>query len=161
MSLNDKMTGLMNSVRSKCALTQKMTLSEATDALNKVEPSEPLDYYFDGDPNQSVKTKTSNDIKYESTVNANNVGAYFFCDNSVIVPGERYLFSTLVRGNFPINVLGFEGNQLYTDISLEPKTWRLISWPFTATKGAFLIYGIAKKGQWLELKEPQFFKLGG
>lgn len=160
MTISNTMTGLMNAMRNRYALTGRLSVSEAINQLQSLEKAELLNYDFNGSGNVATRSETPDGLKYTASDDGNVVGTYFFYDKNIIVEGKRFLFNTLIRGNFTLNQFGNEGQQIKTELKLDPNNWRMISFAFFGASD-IIFYGKATKGQWFELKKPQFFKLGG
>lgn len=162
MSLNEKMTGLMDALRNRYALTDKMSLTDATTAISKIALCNPVELDFGQGCNNSVFSKTNNGYKYIA-VNDDKygiTGPYQYYDQRIILPGKRYNFSALVRGTIRLKKIGEESNGILLDLPLDAEKWQRLSFNFIA-KSDIVIYGTAKVGDWIEVKDAQYSELGG
>lgn len=162
MSLNEEMTRLMNAVRKRYALTDKMSLADATNVISKIVLCNPVELYFGQDCHNSVFSKTNNGYKYVA-MNDDDYGVtgpYQYYDQRIIKPGKRYNFSALVRGTIRLKRTGEEGNAILVDLPLDAEKWQRLSFNFIA-KSDIVIYGTAKVGDWIEVKDAQYSELGG
>ena len=162
MSLNEKMTGLMDALRNRYALTDKMSLTDATTAISKIALCNPVELDFGQDCNNSVFSKTNNGYKYVA-VNDDKYGVtgpYQYYDQRIILPGKRYNFSALVRGTLILTCIGEESDSTACNLLLNSEKWQRLSFNFIA-KSDIVIYGTAKVGDWIEVKDVQYSELGG
>lgn len=162
MSFNEKMTGLMDALRNRYALTDKMSLTDATTAISKIALCNPVELDFGQGCNNSVFSKTNNGYKYVA-VNDDKygiTGPYQYYDQRIILPGKRYNFSALVRGTLILTRIGEESDSTACNLLLNSEKWQRLSFNFIA-KSDIVIYGTAKVGDWIEVKDAQYSELGG
>lgn len=162
MSLNEKMTGLMDALRNRYALTNKLSLADATSAISKVVLYTPVELGFSQTSNSSDFSQTDSGHKYVAQFNdkLGITGPYQYYDQRIIKPGKRYNFSALVRGTIRLKKIGEESNSILLDLPLDAEKWQRLSFNFIA-KCVIVIYGTAKVGDWIEVKDVQYSELVG
>lgn len=169
MSLSDTMTSLMDAVRKKYALTDKLGINDATEIISKdsqeaarVISTGPFDW---GNNISSVSTDSDGSKRFEAT--ADSTGPYIgpYLENILKIPGivqgNRYELSLLVKGNLVIKLTGNEHSPQTRQIKLDPQSWRRLNINFVAYDAAILIYGTGKKGDWITISDPCLSELGG
>lgn len=162
MSLANIMTSLMNGFRSKYALQNKLSLGDATTLINKLDMGTRIEGNFSPNNNNSNQLKTDDGVRFVciNDDSAGITGAYFYYDQKLVVPGKRYTFNALIKGTMTIKQIGPEGPTLkQVNQALDSSSWSLLTVNFIARRN-FVIYCTAKSGDWLELKDWQFLKLG-
>lgn len=160
--ISEKLTNLMNAVRSKYALTDKLSVDDATGYINKPELSNVVDgnFVFQGN---NVDFGVTNGI-YRAVSKSEEhwgiTGPYMYYDQRKIIPGKKYKFSTMIRGTMVLKKFGEESHS--TDNLSIPLTekWQWLTFNFTAIHD-ICIYCYSKKGDWMELKNWSFSELGG
>lgn len=152
----------MDALRNRYALTNKLSLADATSAISKVVLYTPVELDFGQTCNNSVFSKTNNGYKYVAVNDDKdgNTGPYQYYDQRIIKPGKRYNFSALVRGTMRLKKIGEESNGILLDLPLDAEKWQRLSFNFIA-KIDIVIYGTAKAGDWIEVKDAQYSELGG
>lgn len=169
MGLNDTMTNLMNAVRVKYALTDKLGINDATEIISKdsqeaarVISTGPFDW---GNNISSVSTDSDGSMRFEATADSTGpfIGAYLYNVLKIpgIVQGNRYELSLLVKGNLVIKLTGNNHSPQYRQIQLNPQSWRRLNINFVADEGGVIIYGTGKKGDWMTISDPCLSELGG
>ena len=165
MSVSEKMTELMNAVRTKYALTDKLSIDDAAGYISKPELSNVIDGNFAFESTNSSSTFIDGVFKI---VAANDdpkfgfTGPFIYYDKAKIKPGCRYSFTTFVRGNMQLYKLGEEQNLTVDSrvIPLSSTDWKIITFNFIA-KSDIVLYGIGKKGDWMKIKNWSFSELEG
>lgn len=162
MSLNDEMTGLMNAVRNKYALTDKLSINDATGYINQTELYNVVDCnnLWIGNNGDSSTVNGAFRIVSRSTDLKGITGAYMVYDQREIISGKRYRLDTLVRGNMVLATIGEEKNaneKLNVQLT---DSWQWLSFSFIAVSN-IVIYARSKKDDWMELKNWVFSELGG
>lgn len=163
MSAVEMLTDLMNGVRNKYAVQDKLSVSDATNILNESGLRTVIDLDANLSWNNCSYAKTDDGTKVVCSSDDPHgiTGFYIFYDKKRIITGKRYSFSALVKGNMEINKVGSEGPHLITlSQKLNPNNWSLLVFNFIAG-GDFIFYCKAKKGDWLEIKDMYFSELGG
>lgn len=162
MSLNEKMTGLMDALRNRYALTDKMSLADAIIVISKVVLYTPIELEFSQTSNQADFSQTDSGHKYVAKFDDEYgiTGPYQYYDQRIIKPGKRYNFSALVRGTIRLKKIGEESNGILLDLPLDAEKWQRLSFNFIA-KSDIVIYGTTKAGDWIEVKDVQYSELGG
>ena len=163
--ISEKLTNLMNAVRSKYALTDKLSVDDATGYINKPELSNVVDGNFAFQNNNSSSTFIDGVFKIVAAgddLNLGVTGPFMYYDKTKIKSGHRYSFTTFVRGNMQLYKLGEEHNLTIDSkaIPLSSTDWKIITFNFIA-KSDIILYGIGKKGDWMEIKNWYFSELGG
>ena len=169
MGLNDTMTKLMNAVRVKYALTDKLGINDATERISKdsqeaarVISTGPFCW---GNNISSASTDSDGSMRFEATADSTSpfIGAYLYNVLKIpgIVQGNRYELSLLVKGNLVIKLAGNEHSPQYRQNQLNPQSWRRLNINFVADDGNILIYGTGKKGDWMTISDPCLSELGG
>lgn len=162
MSLDDEMTALMNVVRSKYAITDKLSIADATEYISKPEISSVLDGNSSFLANNADSTTTNGVFRMASTSDDTKgiTGAYTPYDKSNIIPGKRYRFTTLIHGNMNLWQIGEEANPT-SGLNIQlTNDWQLLSFDFQAVRD-IIIYAKSKKDDWMELKNWCFSEVGG
>lgn len=162
MSLNEEMTELMDALRNRYALTNKLSLADATSAISKVVLYTPVELEFSQTSNSCDFYQTDSGYKYVSKINDENgfTGPFQYYDQRIIKPGKRYNFSALVRGTIRLKKIGEESNGILLDLPLDAEKWQRLSFNFIANRD-IVIYGTAKVGDWIEVKDVQYSEFGG
>ena len=163
MPLNDAMAALMNGVRHRCALQGKLSLSDATSAIWEPNLGTVLEVNNQLGWNNCSFTKT--DVGTKAVCSRDDLqgitGFYIFFDKKQVIPGKRYSFNALIRGNMELRTVGVEGSTTATmNRKLNPNDWLSLTFNFVADAD-FILYCKAKKDDWLELKDMHFSELGG
>lgn len=161
MSLNDTMTSLMNGFRSKYALQDKLSLNDATTLISGLDTSTLIEGEFAPHNNNADYAESDGAVHMTCTNDDPNgvTGPYFTYDQKIIVPGNRYAFSTLIKGTMTLSQIGAEGPLMrQVDQKLSPDQWSLLTLSFIAHHD-LVLYCKAKKGDWIELKDWYFTKL--
>lgn len=151
----------MDALRNRYALTNKLSLADATSVISKVVLYTPVELEFSQTSNNSDFFQTDSGYKYVA-MNDDNfgiTGPYQYYDQRIILPGKRYNFSVLVRGTIRIRKIGEESNGILLDLPLDAEKWQRLSFNFIA-KSNIVIYGNAKVGDWIEVKDAQYSELG-
>ena len=163
MSLNEKMTGLMNAVRNKYALTDRLSIDNATGYINQTELFNIVDGNFEWIPNNADYSNLANGTFRTVSRSADPkgiTGSYMVYDQRKIIPGKRYRFDTLIRGNMVLAAIGEEGNA-NTKLNIQlTDNWQWLSFNFIAIND-IIVYAKSNKGDWMELKSWLFSELGG
>lgn len=155
----------MNAVRSKYALTDKLSVDDATGYISKPELSNVINGNFTFQNNNSDSTFIDGVFKIVAAnddLNSGITGPFMYYDKAKIKPGHRYRFTTFARGNMQLYKLG-EEKDLTIDskvIPLSSTDWKIVTFNFIA-KSNIILYGIGKKGDWMEFKNWSFSELGG
>ena len=152
----------MDALRNRYALTDKMSLTDATTAISKIALYNPVELDFGQGYNNVVFSKTNNGYKYVAVNDDKDgfTGPYQYYDQRIIKPGKRYNFSALVRGTIRLKKIGEESNGIFLDLPLDAEKWQRLSFNFIA-KSDIVFYGTAKVGDWIEIKDTQYSELGG
>lgn len=163
--ISEKLTGLMNAVRSKYALIDKLSVDDATGYISKPELSNVINGNFAFQSNNSSSTFIDGVFKIiaiNDDLNHGITGPFMYYDKAKINPGHRYRFTTFIRGNMQLYRLGEEHNLTIDSkvIPLSSTDWKIITFNFIAQSN-IVLYGIGKKGDWMELKNWYFSELGG
>ena len=163
--ISEKLTGLMNVVRSKYALTDKLSVDDAAEYISEPELSKVVDGNFAFQNNNSDSTFIDGVFKIVANSDDPEMGVtgpFMYYDNTKVKPGHRYSFTTFVRGNMQLYKLGEEHNLTIDSkpIPLSSTDWKIITFKFIA-KSDIILYGIGKKGDWMEFKNWSFSELGG
>ena len=166
MGISEKMTGLMNAVRSVANADDKLSINDAISILKEpvlmstVNPD--LTTYV---PNQAdIEVTADSRVKFASTVDGINIGCYLPDCANIGLRSGNYIFECLIRGNLILTRFGDEnGGLIFTNIILDENQWKKLRVPFfcSGTNSAFDIYGKGSKDQWFEIDHPYFVKLGG
>lgn len=163
MSAVEILTDLMNSVRGKYAVQDKLSLSDATALISKLNMGTVIEESFVPHNNNSDCSEKNGVVHMVCASNDSNgvTGPYFSYDQKVIMPGKRYAFSTLIRGTMTLRQIGPEGPLIkQVNQALSPDDWSLLTLSFIACKDLAL-YCTAQKGDWVELKDWHFSEMGG
>ena len=81
-------------------------------------------------------------------------------DQRKIIPGKRYRFDTLIRGNMVLAAIGEERNA-NTKLNIQlTDNWQWLSFNFIAIND-IIVYAKSNKGDWMELKSWSFSELVG
>lgn len=162
MSLSEEMKSHMDAVRSRYALTNKLSLADATSVISKIVLYNPIELAFSQTSNNSTFSQTDSGYKYVANQNDEdgNTGPFQYYNQQIIKPGKRYNFSALVRGTIRIKRFGEESNCIFLDLPLDVEKWQRLSFNFIA-ESDIIIYGTAQVGDWLEIKNTQYSELGG
>lgn len=155
----------MNAVRSKYALTDKLSVDDATGYISKPELSNVINENFTFQSNNSDSTFIDGVFKIVAAnddLNSGITGPFMYYDKTKVNLGHRYRFTTFVRGNMQLYKLGEEHNLTIDSkvIPLSSTDWKIITFNFIA-KSDIVLYGIGKKGDWMEFKNWSFSELGG
>lgn len=162
MTISSTLTNLMNTVRSKYALSSKMSVADAANEIGKPSFNKVIGGLQNNNGNNSSVSKTKEGYKYTATSDdqigyTGLVDAY---DQTVIIPGMRYSFSVLIRGTIKIVLIGEEINRMSVNLTLDPNDWKRLTFNFIAKRDV-IIYGKGNKNDWLEIKDPQYYEMGG
>ena len=151
----------MDALRNRYALTDKMSLADATSAISKVVLYTPVELGLSQSSNSCDFSQTDSGYKYVSKINDKDgfTGPFQYYDQRIIKPGKRYNFSALVRGTIRLKKIGEESNSIFLDLPLDAEKWQRLSFNFIA-KSDIVIYGTAKVGDWIEVKDAQYSELG-
>ena len=169
MSVNEKMTGLMNAVRAKYVLTDKLGLDDATEIITK-DSQEAARVISTGPFNwennlASISTGSDGSERFEAIADSTSpsIGTYLYnvLKTPGVVQGHKYELSLLVKGNLIITLVGDEHSPESRQIQLDPQNWRKLNINFVADDGGILIYGAGKKGNWMTISDPCLSELGG
>lgn len=169
MSLNDTMTSLMNAVRVKYALTDKLGINDATEIISKdsQEAARVISTgpFIWGNNISSISTDSDGSMRFEATADSTSpfIGGYLYNVLKIpgIVQGNRYELSLLVKGNLVIKIVGNEHSPESRQIQLDPQNWGKLNINFVADDGNIIIYGAGKKGNWMTISDPCLSELGG
>lgn len=160
--ISEKLTNLMNVVRSKYALTDRLSVDDATGYISKPELSNVVDGDFTWNNNNSGSITTNGVLRIvsASTDHKGITGAYMYYDQRKIIPGKRYRFDTLVRGNMVLDAIG-EETKAKRELNIQlTDNWQWLSFSFVAISD-IIVYAKSKKDDWMELKNWSFSELGG
>lgn len=160
--ISEKLTGLMNAVRSKYALADKLSVDDATGYISKPELSNVVDGNFAWDNNNSDSIITNGVFRMVSANTDHNgiTGAYMYYDQRKIIAGKRYRFDTLIRGNMVLDAIG-EERKAKRELNIQlTDSWQWLSFNFVAISD-IIVYAKSKKDDWMELKNWSFSELGG
>ena len=164
MSVSDKMTALMDSVRGVSNTSDKLNITAATSILSA--PASMLAVPLDPKrfaTNQCTKELINDSgAKFVSLGDGNNIGTYFSYPDGM-KPGA-YLFECMARGTMVLNRFAEENeHHIYINgADLKGTQWTMLRVPFFATTNSvFDIFGRGSKGQWFEIDHPCFIKVGG
>ena len=161
--ISEKLTGLMDAVRSKYALTDKLSLDQATGYIGKPDVGNIVEDNTNWSWNNGDCSNDNGVLHVTCGWDDNSgvTGFYQYYNHSIIKPGNRYNFTGLLRGNLLLHTIGEEQASITNvDKQLDPDKWMKLSFNFIA-KSNIIIYGKAKKGDWMELKDWVFSELGG
>lgn len=163
MSINDKMTTLMNAARKRIGAIDNMGLDDLTSLLNDDRDILlwPYSWWHSNHAN-------ADDNKMKATATSGLDGVDYYRDGSgfFLYPGgdynnnwgsEGYIYvRALVRGNMRMVIFG--GN--HVDVQLNPDKWTKLTSVYKSN--VTLFYGAPKTaGEWFELSDVEFIKLGG
>ena len=162
MSLSETMTNLMNAVRVKYALTDKLGINDATEIISKdsqeaarVISTGPFSW---GNNISSTSTDSDGSMRFEATADSTGpfIGTYLYNVLKIpgIVQGNRYELSLLVKGNLVIKLTGNNHSPQNCQIELDPQSWRRLNINFVAYDVGIIIYGTGKKGDWMTISDP-------
>ncbi|HJA21369.1 MAG TPA: hypothetical protein H9721_02140 [Candidatus Limosilactobacillus intestinipullorum] len=153
--IGDKLTDLMNAVRTKYALTDKLSIDDATGYIDNGYYLSVVDNSTNfGGNNGSLSSPAEGIIRFTADRNDSNPtsGIYKYYNQKLLKPGSRYNLSMLIRGNMMISKLGEESSPiLISPKQLDPEKWTRLSVNFIA-KSDYVIYGKTKKGEWMEIR---------
>lgn len=165
----EKMTSLMNAVRVKYALTDKLVLDDVIEIITKdsqgaarVISTGPFNW---GNNGASVSIGSDGSKRFEAIADSTSptIGTYLYnvLKTPGVVQGHRYELFLLVKGNLTIGLVGNEHSLESRQIQLDPQNWRRLSISFVADEGDIIIYGTGKKGDWMTISDPCLLELGG
>lgn len=169
MSLSSKLTPMMNAVRTKYGLTDKLGFDDVTKIISAdlENPKNVITSSFIWHPNQTHWITEENSRKFISDVNAkNSIGVYLgasdLLKNVGVAPGKRYNLSLLIRGTLSLSLLGNEHFPQACDIKLDPQKQKQISFNFLMEDNhSIIIYGYGSKGDWFTIAKAYLSELGG
>ena len=164
VSLSETMTSLMNAVRKKYALTDKLSIADAIGHIKPIDNNDVVDDKIMWNVNLVTGYVIDNGMRFVANEdNSSGIsGVYYYYDKSKIMPTERYIFSTWIRGNMVMRKLGEEQDPTWNskDLPLDSNVWKCLSFSFIANRD-IVIYGRCQKGDWFEMKNYSISKLGG
>lgn len=163
MSLDETMTGLMNTARTVSGVNTKLTIDDLTKLLVSPTCRNAVEGNIQFNGNCGNISNDNDSFKFVSTQQADwpIAGAYYYYDKNRFTLGRKYSFNALMRGDFPRLTVGDEvdvPNQF--SLKLDESKWQAVSITFTATRD-FFMYGSAKVNDWIEVKSYYFAEIGG
>ena len=154
----------MNAVRTKYALTDKLSIADATGYIKPIDSNDVVDDKISWYVNQVDGYVIDGGMRFVANQDnhSGTSGVYYYYDKTKVVPGKRYMFNALIRGTMVMRMIGEETNLTWNskDLVLDPNNWKILSCGFIA-KNNIIVYGGGNKADWFELKNYSISKLGG